>query len=55
MSKQSQIKAYVKVKTADEMKAEELLFSQASDVEEEVIVSPTPPPPPQAKNKTSKS
>ena len=46
-TKQSQIKAYVKVKTADEMEAEELLFSQASDVEEEAIV-PFASPPPQA-------
>ena len=30
MPKQSQIKAYFKVKTADEMEVEELLFSQAS-------------------------
>ncbi len=45
MSKQSQIKAYVKVKTADEMEAEELLFSQASDVEEEAIMPFASPPP----------
>ena len=30
MLKQSQIKAYFKIKTADEMEVEELLFSQAS-------------------------
>ena len=30
MLKQSQIKAYLKFKTADEMEVEELLFSQAS-------------------------
>jgi hypothetical protein len=30
MSKQSQIKAYFKIKTADEMEVEELLFTQAS-------------------------
>ena len=30
MLKQSQIKAYFKIKTADEMEVEELLFTQAS-------------------------
>ena len=61
MSKQSQIKAYFKLKTADEMEAEEFLFSQASkddegleDVEEEVNVVPPAPPPPQAQSPRAK-